>query len=127
MQFRERRRVIQVIRTVYDPAIKRGRAEVVGRIDKDDPRLDDEIARACSPDELAEINAFLAEHTRLMSRDATRAAAEDLARQMRLAEAWFNGMAGAEGGAVAAEIYTAWEGLKKALHKAGYRKGKNAH
>ena len=46
MQFRQRRRVIQVIRTVYDSAIKRGRSELVGRLDCDDPVVDDALRAA---------------------------------------------------------------------------------
>lgn len=127
MQFRERSRVIQVIRTIYDPAIKRGRAEVVARLDRDDPQLDDEARRSCSPEELAEVEAFLADRTELMSREAMREAAEALAGHMRMAESYFR--AGPDGiaGTVAAEIFTAWDDLKKAMHRAGYRKVKHDH
>lgn len=133
MQFRERSKVIQVIRTVYDPAIKRGRAEVVVRLDREDPVLSDDVRAACSPAELDEIEAFLAERQALLSREATREAAEGLARQIRLAEAFFRdagpstqnpGMPG-EGGTAAVEILAAWDDLKKTLHKAGFRKQKS--
>lgn len=127
MQFRERSRVIQVIRTIYDPAIKRGRAEVVARLDKDAPVLDDDIRNACSPAELAELEDFLAARTALMSQETTRAAAESLAAQMRQAEAFFRTGPNGTAGLVAADIYTAWEDLKKAMHKAGFRKAKDGH
>lgn len=127
MQFRERSRVIQVIRTVYDPAIKRGRAEVVARLDKDAPVLDTEIRNACSPAELAEVEEFLAARTALMSQETTRAAAESLAALMRQAEAFFRTGPNGTAGMVAADIYTAWDDLKKAMHKAGYRKTKSDH
>lgn len=125
MQFRERSRVIQVIRTVYDPAIKRGRAEVVARLDKDFPAVDDMVRTACSPDELAEIEAFLAARNALMSQETTRAAAESLAPQMRLAEAYFRTGPNGVSGMLAADIYTAWDDLKKAMQKAGFRKAKD--
>ena len=67
MQFRERSRVIQVIRTVYDPAIKRGRAELVARLDKDNPEIDDDVRRSCSPAELTELEEFLAARNALLS------------------------------------------------------------
>lgn len=127
MQFRERSRVIQVIRTVYDPAIKRGRAEVVARLDKDAPQVDDDVRRACSPAELAELEDFLATRSALMSRETTRAAAESLATQMRQAEAFFRTGPNGPAGVIAADIYTAWEDLKKAIHKAGFRKAKDGH
>ena len=61
MQFRERRRVIQMIRTTYDPAVKRGRSEVVGKIDKDAPAIPEKLRKSCSAEELAEIESWLAE------------------------------------------------------------------
>ena len=127
MQFRERSRVIQVIRTVYDPAIKRGRAEVVARLSKDAPTIDEEVRNACSPAELAELEDFLATRTAMMSQETTRDAAMGLAAQMRMAESFFRNGPNGVGGMVAADIYTAWEDLKKAMHKAGYRKGKDGH
>lgn len=125
MQFRERSRVIQVIRTVYDPAIKRGRAEVVARLDKDAPEIDESVRRACSPAELVELQDFLAARSALLSRETTRLAAEGLAAQMRLAEAFFRTGPNGTAGLIAADIHTAWEDLKKALHKAGFRKAKD--
>ena len=58
MQFRERRRVIQIIRTIYDPALKRGRSEVVGKIDKDAPVISEKLRKSCSMEELAEIEVL---------------------------------------------------------------------
>lgn len=127
MQFRERAKVIQVIRTVYDPRIKRGRAELVGRLDRDSPTLSDELRLACSPGEIAEIEEYLAARAQSQSAEVTREAAETLAARMRLAEAYFRAGADQAAGSVAAEILTAWEDLKKALHKAGYRKDKPEH
>jgi hypothetical protein len=127
MQFRERAKVIQVIRTVYDPAIKRGRAEVVARLNKDEPVVDHVLRGACSPAELSEVEAFLASRAEVMSREATRDAAEELAAQMRQAESHFRGNTDQLSGTLAAEIFTAWEDLKKAMHKAGFRKDKHGH
>lgn len=124
MQFRERRRVIQVIRTVYDPAIKRGRAEVVGRIDQDDPKIDAEMRAACSAGEVAEIEDFLVSLRSRINRDDARQAAETLAAQMRQAEAWFVKHADGDVAPLAAEIWTAWDDLSKALKKAGAGKSK---
>ncbi len=126
MQFRERRRVIQVIRTIYDPAIKRGRSELVGRIDKERPAVDGALRAACSEAEIAEVEAFLAQRSELLSREAVREAALSLAGHMRLAESYFRTGGDGGDGAAAAEILDAWEDLKKAIHKAGFRKDKHA-
>jgi hypothetical protein len=126
MQFRERRRVIQVIRTVYDPRIKRGRSEVVGNIDRDVPLLDDALRTACSDAETAEVEAYIAILKDEQSRQAAAEAATALPAQMRLAEGWLRLADGKEDvGPLAAEIWTAWEDLSKALHKAGVGKSKH--
>ena len=122
MQFRERRRVIQVIRTIYDPAIKRGRSEVVGRLDRDEPVLDAELRAACAPDEVAEIEAFLSHFQLRQSREGAQEAATDLPTQMRLAEIWFRDHADGGAAPLAAEVWTAWGDLSKALRKAGTAK-----
>lgn len=124
MQFRERAKVIQLIRTVYDPAIKRGRAELVGKMDKDDPRLDDALRQACSPAEVVEIEAYLAQRAQALSREAVLLAAQELPAHMRMAEQYFRLGEDAVAGNVAAEIFAAWDDLKKALHKGGFRKEK---
>lgn len=124
MQFRERSKVIQLIRTVYDPAIKRGRAELVGKLDKDDPRIDAALRQACSPQELAEVEEYLARRSQTLSLEATCQAARDLPGRMRLAERYFSRGDDALAGTVAAEIFAAWDDLKKALHKGGFRKQK---
>jgi len=118
MQFRERRRVIQVIRTTYDPALKRGRALVVGTLDKDAPAVGEDLRAALTADELAEVTAYI---------DARRgqpAAVPALPQQMRAAAAYFRDAPADEALALAAEIRAAWEELKEAMRDAGFSKGK---
>lgn len=124
MQFRERAKVIQLIRTIYDPAIKRGRAEVVGTLDKDDPQVDDTLRRACSPAELAEVEAYLAQRQQALGQESTAQAARDLPAMIRMAEQYFRRGGDPLAGTQAAEIFAAWDDLKKALHKGGFRKEK---
>lgn len=124
MQFRERAKVIQLIRTVYDPAIKRGRAEVVGKLDKDAPHVDEILRQACSPAELTEIETYLAQRRQALTQDSMAQAARDLPAMMRMAEQYFRGGDDPLAGTNAAEIFAAWDDLKKALHKSGFRKEK---
>lgn len=124
MQFRERSKVIQLIRTVYDPAIKRGRAELVGTLDKDCPAIDPALRQACSPAELTEVEAYLARREQTLTLEAMRQAARDLPAMMRRAERYFRSGEDAVAGAAAADIFAAWDDLKKALHKGGFRKEK---
>jgi len=125
MQFRERRRVIQVIRTVYDPAIKRGKSEVVGRLVQDAPVIDDELRQACTAEELCEVEAFLVQLQARQSREGATEAAAGLPAQMRLAESWFRNHADGTAAALAAEVWTAWDDLSKALKKTGAAKTKH--
>lgn len=127
MQFRERRRVIQVIRTIYDPGLKRGRSEVVGTLDKDAPAVTESLAAACTAEELEEVGAYL--RTRLNSQRgaAVRAGAETLPEQMRKAAEYFRTHHDGEALDFAGEIRAAWEPLKEAMRAAGFSKGKVKH
>ncbi|MCW2237910.1 hypothetical protein [Azospirillum canadense] len=124
MQFRERRRVIQVIRTTYDPEVKRGRSEVLGKIDKAAPTVTDKLHKACTPEELAEIATYLANRQNLLRNEAVRAGAETLPAQMRAAAEYFRTHRDEEAKDFAVDIRAAWDELKSALRKAGFAKGK---
>jgi hypothetical protein len=129
VQFRERRRVIQIIRTIYDPALKRGRSEVVGKIDKDAPVIPEKLRKSCSSEELAEIESWLAERETTLRTETIRDETGLLAQRMRQAADYFrhhvqgtahNVMDDKQAALHAAEIQLAWEDLKKAIRKAGY-------
>lgn len=124
MQFRERRRVIQVIRTTYDPELKRGRSEVVGKIDKAAPAITDKLHKTCSPEELSEIATYLTNRQNMLRTEAVRAGAETLPAQMRAAAEYFRTHRDEEAKDFAVEIRAAWDELKSALRKAGFSKGK---
>lgn len=122
MQFRERRRVIQVIRTTYDPDLKRGRSEVVGKIEKATPAIGEKLEKSCSPEELAEIVAYLDSRSDTLKSEAVRAGAETLPEQMRRAAEYFRTHRDEEAETFAVEIRAAWEDLKSALRKSGFGK-----
>lgn len=124
MQFRERRRVIQVIRTVYDPELKRGRSEVVGKIDKATPAVTDKLQKTCTPEELSEILTYLDDRRNRLRNDAVRAGAETLPAQMREAVEYFRTHRDGEAREFATEIRLAWEELKTALRESGFSKNK---
>lgn len=123
MQFRERRRVIQVIRTTYDPEVKRGRSEVVGKLDKADPVVTDKLRKNCTDEELAEIETYLDHRAQNLHDDAVRAGAETLPAQMRAAAEYFRNHGDAQAAVFAGEIKEAWNELKAALRKADLRDG----
>lgn len=116
MQFRERRRVIQVIRTTYDPALKRGRSTLLGTIDKTAPTVSEALRGACTAGELEEVVRYL---------DGQRGGEGDLLpEQMRRAAAYFRTHRDAAALAFAAEIRDAWDDLKEAMREAGFSKEK---
>lgn len=123
MQFRERRRVIQIIRTTYDPALKRGRSKVVGRIPKDAAGLSDKLSRGFTEAEIDEIDTWLRERNWMLVQEAVRLDVDGLAGRMRLAADYFRDHNDAEAAETAAEIRDAWDELKKAMQKSGF--GKN--
>lgn len=124
MQFRERRRVIQVIRTVYDPDLKRGRSELVGKIDKAAPVVTDRLQKSCTAEELSEILTYLDDRHNRLRNEAVRAGAETLPAQMREAAEYFRTHRDDDARAFATEIRLAWEDLKTALRDSGFSKNK---
>lgn len=124
MKFRERRRVIQVIRTTDDPDVTRGRSEVLGKIDKAAPAVTDKLQKACTPEELSEIAAYLANRRNGLHDDAVGAGAETLPARMRAAAEYFRSHRDDEARVFAAEIRLAWDELKGALREAGFSKSK---
>lgn len=127
MQFRERRRVIQVIRTTYDPELKRGRSEMVGKLDKTAPAITDDLRAACTAEELAEVATYLDGRQETQRSAAVRAGAETLPDQMRKAAEYFHAHQDDKALAFAAEIRGAWDELKAAMRKAGFSKSKVRH
>ena len=65
MHFRERGQVVQIIRTSYDSASKRGKNEIVGRLAKSNPKISDELKAALSGEELQEVTAWIGGHASL--------------------------------------------------------------
>ncbi|HYG89516.1 MAG TPA: hypothetical protein VD978_25045 [Azospirillum sp.] len=124
MQFRERRRVIQVIRTTYDPGLKRGRSELVGKLDKGSPEISEKLQNACTPAELAEIADYLSGRRETQRTAAVRTGAEALPDQMRKAAEYFQTHQDDKALVFATEIRAAWDELKAAMRKAGFSKSK---
>ncbi|MGQ0622867.1 MAG: hypothetical protein ACT4QA_23675 [Panacagrimonas sp.] len=83
MHFRERNRMVQVIRTTYDPARQKGRPEIVARLSKAKPAITDEVRKVCTPDELLEIQAWIAANSPVPARSE---AVADLKGARRLAK-----------------------------------------
>ena len=74
MHFRQRNNVIQIIRTVYDPETKKGKNEIVGRMNRTRPEISDDLRRALTAEEIREVENWLDGRLRLEHLQAEMAA-----------------------------------------------------
>jgi hypothetical protein len=120
MHFRRRNHIIQVIRTTYDPATKKPRADIVGRLQRGDTVAGADLLAACSPAEVEEVQRWIAG---VMRADAVAAehAARTLAEQCAKAGDWFAGTDDHDAArALAAEVQQQWVKLRTQLRRSGF-------
>jgi hypothetical protein len=116
MHFRERGRIVQIIRTNYDKGSKKGKNEIVGRIDKAKLEISSELEAKLSAKERKEVAAWIGGYgdvVRLKREIAVRILPEQLA----LAEEWFAEQKGDDARFLAASLTPAWARLRAALKK----------
>lgn len=120
MHFRERGKIIQVIRTTYDASKQRGKPDIVARLDKESPKVTDEIRSNCSVEEVQEIESWIAQRG---TRDSIKReyAVHTLLEQLSEVTAWFAGRTPApETQALASELIPALQKLQRQLRKNGF-------
>src|SRR5476649_2028539 len=88
MHFRERRQIVQIIRTKYDPGSKKGKNEIVGRLVKGNPQFSDALEAALTKEERNEVVAWIEGHA-TVQRLKKELAVRNLPEQLALAEEWF--------------------------------------
>jgi hypothetical protein len=116
MHFRERDQVVQIIRTKYDAALKRGKNEIVGRLVKANPKITDELAAALTEEERKDVEAWIASHAEV-GRLKRELAVRTLQEQLTLAEEWFRDNEGEDARLLAASVIPAWVRLRAVLKK----------
>ena len=89
MHFRQRNNVIQIIRTVYDPETKKGKNEIVGRLNRTRPEISDDLRNTLTTEEVHEVEGWLDGRLRLEHLQA-EIAARTLPESMLLATQWLN-------------------------------------
>lgn len=116
MYFRFRGNNIQVVRTVTDQATGKAKSVPVGSINKANLRVSDNLAKACSTAELAEIESWV---VRQRSRDILKQehAAVTLPEQMALAAEWFGTTNSEDTQLLADDIVVAWVDLRTSINK----------
>jgi hypothetical protein len=119
MHFRTRNNVIQVIRTTYDPVTQKGKNEIVGRINKLNPTLADDLRAALDPGEIKEAETWLAGRLRMTTLQ-NELTARSLPEAILKTAEW---LALAENHDDArllfAEMLSAWQKLRRAAKQQG--------
>jgi hypothetical protein len=118
MHFRERNQIVQIIRTKYDAAQKKGKNEIVGRLQKANPKLTEELTATLTKEERKEVAAWI-EGYATVSRLKREFAARTLHEQLTLAHEWFAEQKGDEARLLAASLVPAWARLRATLRKSG--------
>ena len=118
MHFRERDQVVQIIRTKYDAALKKGKNEIVGRLIKANPKISDELAGALTKEERKEVTAWIEGYAKV-GHIKRELAVRTLPEQLALAEDWFAEQNGDDARFLAASLVPAWLRLRAALKKNG--------
>lgn len=118
MHFRQRNNVIQIIRTVYDPDTKKGKNEIVGRLNRTRPEISDDLRNTLTAEEVHEVEGWLDGRLRLEHLQA-EIAARTLPESMLLATQWLTNPENEEEARnLFAEIQQAMQKLRRAANLA---------
>lgn len=119
MHFRIRNNIVQVIRTTYDAATKKPRAQIVGRLNRTRPEAGPELLAACTPAEAEEVQRWIAGHSKAHA-VATEHAARTLAEQCALAAQWLASTDDLDSArSIAADAQQQWVKLRNQLRRRG--------
>jgi hypothetical protein len=118
MHFREREQSVQIIRTKYDAATKKGKNDIVGRLSKNKPAISDELKAVLTPEERKDVTTWI-EGYATVARLKRELAVRTLQEQLTLAEEWFADQKSNEARFLAASLVPAWTRLRAMLKKNG--------
>ena len=118
MHFRIRENMVQLIRTEYDPATKKPKATIVGRLNRAKPEaISDDIKKALTKEEFTELTGWVAGNLRLQSLKEEMAALS-LPDTFVLAEKWFARQKGSDiARTTAGQVVANWQSLRGQLTK----------
>lgn len=119
MHFRVRNNIIQIIRTSYDEANKKSKSTILGRLNKNNPVIEDQLRSACSPVEITEIEQWI-QHNHKVGLLKAEHAANTLKEHILLANEWFSSCdEDSTAELLASEIQFEWQKLRKTFKKRG--------
>jgi hypothetical protein len=119
MHFRFRKNIVQVVRTTYDPATKKPRAEIVGRFLRSDAEPAAEALAECTPAEVEEVQRWIASNMKANA-VAVEHAARSLSGQIGKAAEWFGTTDDLDSARLlAVEVLQQWAQLRSQLRRRG--------
>ncbi len=118
MHFRDRGKIVQVIRTSYDAASEKGKNEIVGRLVKANLKISPALEAKLSAKELKEVLDWI-EGYGDVERLKRELAVRTLPEQLALAEEWFKDQAGEDARVLAATLYRAGTRLRVVIKRHG--------
>lgn len=117
MRFRIHQNTVQLVRTEQDPQTKKPKATIVGRLQRAKPGLDEDLKKALTPKEAAEVERWMMSDQRLQALKE-EVAALSLAETMEYAEAWFVHQDGSEVARIlATQVVASWLRLRNQMQK----------
>ena len=119
MHFRLRKKVVQLVRTLYNPVTKKPRAVVVGRMPLKEPQLSKELKSKLTEDEIVEAEGWIEGQFRLNSLKEELAALT-LPETISAANRWFSrNPDNPAATAIALQLLPAFKTLRKTLRGKG--------
>lgn len=128
MQIRTRGNTLTLIRTVYDPALKRGRAVTLGNLATTARHAPPELIEKLTDDERRELDALLTHQREVLDVDARERAVRRLPHYIRLARDYYLSAPrkSPELAALAKSSRDEWTGLLAAMVTAGVGRTRSA-
>ncbi len=118
MHFRRRGNNVQLVRSQTDPATGKKRPTPIGSLNMAKPEIPPAVRQACTPEEIAEIEAFLATARRIEAMKREHAALT-LAEQIELAAGWLEAAEPQAARPIAAQAQAAWQQLRRVATRKG--------
>ncbi len=119
MHFRLRKKVVQLVRTLYNPDTKKPRTVVVGRMPLKQPKVSPELRSKLTEDEIAEAEEWIEGQFRMNSLKEELAALT-LEESISAAHRWFSRNAdNPAAAAIVVQLLPALQALRKMLGRKG--------
>jgi hypothetical protein len=118
MHFRERGKIIQIIRSSPESGSKKAKNVAIGRLKKSNPEISSKLEAVLSDKERKEVKSWI-ESYGSTERLKMELAARTLSEQMAITEEWFKDQKGEDARLLAATLYRSWVQLRIVIKKSG--------